>query len=108
MTDVRARPAEGGATPGQVVLSFVREKAEPAMESKPVSSAPLCSLFRFLSPKVLIELLPWLPSMVGHHLLAEANPFLPRLLSVTTESNPEQGMLSTITAEILEAMTDAV
>lgn len=50
----------GRATPGQVVLGYIREEVEQAMGSKPVMQIPPRSLLQFQIPGSYLELLPML------------------------------------------------
>ena len=43
----------GGAIPGQVVLGYIREQAEQARGSKPVSNIPPWPLHQLLLPDLL-------------------------------------------------------
>jgi hypothetical protein len=47
------RPRVGGAIPGLVVLGSIREQAEQARGSKPVSSIPSWPLYQLLLPALL-------------------------------------------------------
>jgi len=49
----RAQPLVGGAVPGLVVLGSIREQAEQARGSKPVSSIPPWPLHQLLLPDLL-------------------------------------------------------
>jgi len=49
----RTQPIVGGAVPGLVVLGSIREQAEQAMESKPVSNIPPWPLPQLLLPDLL-------------------------------------------------------
>lgn len=49
---------ESGVFPEQMVLSWIRKKAEQAMGSKPLSSVSPWPLLRFLPPGLCLGLLP--------------------------------------------------
>ena len=62
----RERPLVGGTISGLVVLHSIREQAEQARGSKPVSSTlhGLC-ISSPLQVVPLLEFLPWLPLMIN-------------------------------------------
>jgi hypothetical protein len=74
----------GDATPGLVVLGPLRKQAEWTMWSKPISSIPSWPLHQLLPLGYYLEFLPWFPLTVNRNvkILAETNPFFPKLLLV--------------------------
>lgn len=74
----RALFSVGTVTPGQLVLSCLKE-AEQVMRNKPVGSIAPKALLWFLPPSSCLELLP---SMMDCDLNYRIKPFLPKLFWV--------------------------
>jgi hypothetical protein len=79
--DGRVLPIVGGAITGLLVLDSMREQAEWARGSKPVSNIFLWPLHQLLLP-VLCEFQSWLPLVMNSNVQSVSliNPFLSDLL----------------------------
>jgi len=74
-------PTVGSAIPGLEVLGSIREQAEQARGSKPVSNIPPWPLHQFLFPD-LLEFQSWPPLVMNSNVesVSWINIFLPNLL----------------------------
>lgn len=54
----------GSATPALVALGFLRQQAEQALKSKPVSTTPPWPLLQSLPPAFCFKFRSWLPSII--------------------------------------------
>ena len=81
----------GSAIPRQVVLDAVRQQAEQAMGSNPVSSTPPWPLHQLLPPGSSLDFLSWLPltTKAGD----EIEPFPSKLLRLIVFMQQEKRSL---------------